>query len=62
MLRTYEKYIGKQVYLAFVFISFAFLGLFFFIDLIGQLDAVGRGNYRFGYALLTVALMTPSHF
>lgn len=62
MLRTYEKYIGRQVYLTFVFILFAFSGLFFFVDLIGQLDSVGRGNYRFDYALLTVALLIPSHF
>lgn len=62
MIRTYEKYIGKQVYLTFSFILFAFSGLFFFFDLIAQLDAVGHGNYRFGYALLTVALLVPGHF
>jgi lipopolysaccharide export system permease protein len=62
MLRTYERYIGKQVYLTFLFILFAFSGLFFFFDLISQLDTVGHGNYTFAYALLTVALQQPSHF
>ncbi|KKB65144.1 permease [Robbsia andropogonis] len=62
MLRTYERYIGKQIYLTFVFILFAFSGLFFFFDLISQLDSVGKGNYSFAYAMLTVALQQPSHF
>lgn len=61
MMRTYERYIGRQIYLAFIFILFAFSGLLFFFDLISQLDSVGHGNYRFSYALLTVALMAPSH-
>ncbi len=62
MMRTYERYIGRQVYLTFVFILFAFSGLLFFFDLISQLDSVGHGSYSFGYAVLTVALMAPSHF
>lgn len=62
MLRTYERYIGRQVYLTFIFILFAFSGLFFFFDLISQLDSVGHGKYSFAYAVLTVALQQPSHF
>lgn len=62
MMRTYERYIGKQIYLTFIFILFAFSGLFFFFDLIAQLDSVGKGHYGFGYALLTVALMQPARF
>lgn len=62
MMRIYERYIGRQVLLAFIFILFAFCGLFFFFDLIGEMQSVGRGNYSFTYAVFSVLLKTPSHF
>ncbi|RKP44828.1 LPS export ABC transporter permease LptG [Trinickia fusca] len=61
-MRIYEKYFARQVYFAFVFVLFAFSGLFFFFDLINELNTVGHGNYKFGYAVLRVALQTPSRF
>jgi lipopolysaccharide export system permease protein len=61
-MRIYERYFSRQVYLAFIFILFAFSGLFFFFDLINELNTVGHGNYKFGYAVLRVALQTPSRF
>ena len=61
-MRIYERYFARQVYLAFIFILFAFSGLFFFFDLISELNSVGHGNYKFGYAVLRVALQTPSRF
>ena len=59
-MRIYEKYFARQVYLTFVFILFAFSGLFFFFDLINELNSVGHGNYKFMYAVLRVALQAPS--
>ncbi|OJB11587.1 LPS export ABC transporter permease LptG [Burkholderia ubonensis] len=61
-MRLYEKYFARQIYVTFVFILFAFSGLFFFFDLINELNSVGHGNYKFGYAVLRVALQTPSRF
>ncbi|WJF89559.1 LPS export ABC transporter permease LptG [Paraburkholderia bonniea] len=61
-MRLYEKYFARQIYLTFLFILFAFSGLFFFFDLINEMNSVGHGNYRFGYAVLRVALQTPSRF
>ncbi|CAN7472431.1 LPS export ABC transporter permease LptG [Trinickia sp. LjRoot230] len=61
-MRIYEKYFARQIYFAFVFILFAFSGLFFFFDLINELNTVGHGNYKFGYAVVRVALQTPSRF
>ena len=61
-MRIYERYFARQIYFSFIFILFAFSGLFFFFDLIGELNAVGHGNYKFGYAVLRVALQTPSRF
>jgi lipopolysaccharide export system permease protein len=59
-MRIYEKYFARQVYLTFIFILFAFSGLFFFFDLINELNSVGHGNYKFQYAVLRVALQAPS--
>lgn len=61
-MRIYERYLARQVYLAFLFNLFAFSGLFFFFDLIGELNSVGRGQYSFMWAVLRVLLQTPSHF
>src|ERR1700756_1976064 len=61
-MRIYERYFARQIYLTFVFILFAFSGLFFFFDLINELNTVGQGNYKFGYAVLRVGLQTPSRF
>ncbi|KVT43797.1 LPS export ABC transporter permease LptG [Burkholderia ubonensis] len=61
-MRLFEKYFARQIYVTFVFILFAFSGLFFFFDLISELNSVGHGNYKFGYAVLRVALQTPSRF
>lgn len=61
-MRIYEKYFAKQIYVTFIFVLFAFAGLFFFFDLIGELNSVGHGNYKFSYAVLRVALQAPSRF
>jgi lipopolysaccharide export system permease protein len=62
MLRIYERYFARQIYLAFIFILFAFSGLFFFFDLINELNTVGHGKYNFMLAVLRVGLQTPSRF
>ncbi|CAB3776354.1 LPS export ABC transporter permease LptG [Pararobbsia alpina] len=61
-MRIYERYFARQIYLTFLFVLFAFSGLFFFFDLISELDAVGKGSYGFGFAVIRVALLTPSRF
>jgi lipopolysaccharide export system permease protein len=63
-MRIYEKYFARQIYQTFVFILFAFSGLFFFFDLINELNSVGRGvgKLPFSFALLRAALQMPSHF
>jgi len=61
-MRIYERYFARQIYLTFAFVQFAFIGLFFFFDLINELNTVGHGNYKFSYAVLRVLLLTPSRF
>jgi len=61
-MRIYEKYFAKQIYQTFAFVLFAFIGLFFFFDLINELNSVGQGNYKLSYAIIRVLLLTPSRF
>ncbi|WP_087688690.1 MULTISPECIES: LPS export ABC transporter permease LptG [unclassified Pandoraea] len=58
-MRVYEKYLARQIYLAFLFVLLAFVGLFVFFDLVSELGDVGRGNYRFQHALAYVLLFAP---
>lgn len=60
MMRVYERYLARQIYLAFIFILLAFVGLFVFFDLINELSDVGRGGYKFHHALIYVLLFAPS--
>lgn len=61
-MRIYERYFAHQIYWTFIFVLFAFSGLFFFFDLINELNLVGHGNYKFSYGMLRVALQMPTRF
>ncbi|UDG82118.1 LPS export ABC transporter permease LptG [Candidatus Vallotia cooleyia] len=61
-MRLYERYFAKQIYLTFAFVLFACSGLFFFFDLISELNSLRHGNYKFSYAILRVMLQMPSRF
>jgi len=63
-MRTIRRLIYGEVIRAVAFVTLAFLTLFFFFDLVDQLDAVSRyarAGYSLPYALLYVALLVPSH-
>ncbi len=61
-MRIYEKYSRtsglRRVHLR----SVCLLGPVLFFDLINELNSVGHGNYGLPYAVLRVALQTPSRF
>ncbi|WP_298430652.1 LPS export ABC transporter permease LptG [Ottowia sp.] len=63
-MRTIRHLIYGEVIRAVAFVMLAFLALFFFFDLVDQLDDVARyakAGYTLPYALLYVALLIPSH-
>lgn len=57
----YEKYLIKQIYLAFLFILIALSGLFSFFDFVNEFGKIGDGQYNLLYATLNVILLIPSH-
>lgn len=59
--KIYERYLAQQIYWVFFFILFAFVGLFFFFDLLSEVGSV-RGQYTFLIVALRILLQTPNHF
>jgi lipopolysaccharide export system permease protein len=62
-VRTIRRLIYREVLASVVFVTFGFLALFFFFDLVDELPNVGKGlsSYRLTQAFVYVALMVPSH-
>ncbi len=63
-MKTMRRLIYTEVVTAVAFVTLAFLGLFFFFDLVEDLQNVaGRytPNYQLNHALLYVALLVPIH-
>lgn len=60
--RIYERYLARQIYLAFLLILLAFVGLFTFFDLLTELGDVGKAGYSTWIAVAHVLLLAPSRF
>ena len=56
-----QRYFGKEILRAVLFVLIAFLALFAFFDLINELPSVGRGSYKIQHAFLYVLLGLPSY-
>ncbi|MBP6899438.1 MAG: LPS export ABC transporter permease LptG [Burkholderiaceae bacterium] len=61
-MRTVRRLLYRDIVWSVVFVAIAFLSLFFFIDVVNELEDVGRGGYTLGRALLHVLLAVPGHF
>ena len=61
MGHTFSRYLRSQIYAATLFVFVAFLGLFAFFDLIGELGELGQGDYRMPHVAAYVALLLPGH-
>jgi lipopolysaccharide export system permease protein len=55
----FERYLARQIYVAFGFILFALVALFLFFDILSELGSV-KGQYTLPLALLHVLLKAPS--
>ncbi|MEO7743116.1 MAG: LPS export ABC transporter permease LptG [Usitatibacter sp.] len=55
------RYLTREILGASLLVLVALLALFFFFDLIRELDDLGKGNYRMTALLGYVALTLPSH-
>lgn len=60
-MRLLTRYLGREIYFSIGLVFLALLMLFSFLDLIHELNAMGRGQYNLGYVLLFVLLTMPGH-
>lgn len=58
-LNSYQRYLMRETSAATLLVLLAFLALFSFFDLIGELRNVGRGDYDFVLVLFVVVLRLP---
>ena len=60
-MRLLTRYLAREIYLSILLVFAALIMLFALLDLINELNTMGRGDYRLGYVLLFVTLIVPGH-
>lgn len=60
-MSTALRYVARTVFYYMLLTILAFLALFLFFDILGELDDIGKGDYRAPQMFLYVALQTPGH-
>lgn len=60
-MKILQRYFLSQILRSVLFVLFAFLGLFAFFDLIGELSSVGRGGYQLQHVLIYILLGFPGY-
>ncbi len=56
-----QRYFATEIIRAAIFVLVAFLALFAFFDMMGQLDSIGRGNYQLKHAFFYIVLSMPGY-
>jgi lipopolysaccharide export system permease protein len=60
-MRILTRYLRREIYASIALVFAALIMLFALLDLINELNSMGRGNYSLGYVLLFVTLSVPGH-
>jgi lipopolysaccharide export system permease protein len=60
-MKTVRRLLYRDIIWSVVFVSVAFLSLFYFIDFVDELEGIGRNNYTALHAALSAALELPGH-
>lgn len=60
-MKTVRRLLYRQILSSVLFVTLAFLALFFFIDLVDELQDIGRNGYTLTDALWTCILALPGH-
>ncbi len=60
-MKTVRRLLYRQILSTVLFVTIAFLALFFFIDLVDELQRLGRNDYKVLDAVITCALALPGH-
>ena len=60
-MKVLQRYFAIEISRSVLFVLMAFLALFAFIDLMGELQSVGRGGYQLQHAFLYVSMGLPGY-
>ena len=60
-MKLLTRYLSREIYASIALVFTALIMLFALLDLINELNSMGRGDYRLGYVLLFVTLTIPGH-
>ncbi|MDO8305710.1 LPS export ABC transporter permease LptG [Herminiimonas sp.] len=60
-MKILQKYFATEIIRSVLFVLIAFLALFAFFDLVGELKAVGHGGYKIEHAFLYVLMGLPRY-
>lgn len=60
-MRLLTRYLSREIYTSILLVFAALIMLFSLLDLINELNSMGRGDYKLGYVLLFVTLTIPGH-
>jgi lipopolysaccharide export system permease protein len=60
-MKVLQRYFASEIIKSVLFVLIAFLALFAFFDLMGELQSIGKGNYRLQHAFLYVFLGLPGY-
>ena len=60
-MKVLRRYLAREIYRAVFFVLIAFLSLFAFFDLMGEVRAIGQGPYRIEHAFVYVSLGLPAY-
>lgn len=60
-MKVIQRYFISEILKSVLFVLAAFLALFTFLDLINELQSVGRGNYRLQHAFIYILMSIPSY-
>jgi lipopolysaccharide export system permease protein len=61
-MKTVRRLLYRDIVSAVAFVALAFLSLFLFIDIVGELGDIGKRGYAMGPALLAALLEAPGNF
>ena len=56
-----RRYFSGEIYRSVAFVLVAFLALFAFLDMMGEIKSVGQGGYRIEHAFIYVSLGLPNY-
>lgn len=60
-MKVIQRYFISEIVQAVLFVLVAFLALFTFFDLIGELQRIGRGDYRLQHAFIYILMGIPGY-